>query len=304
MPLSWRCWRALSANHATGRSRIKACLAHPCWGSPRGRGAAQPTARPGSESEGKRPRVPGGMPQGRERAPGRRETAARSRARSGQKACGCGKGRQRRSRGTGGGGILGQAGGGSPCDRSTGSRGGPAQTLPRATRRLGIDGRRGSGGDDRILPGARTETVRPRERPGRGRPRSWSPTRRRILAGANKTDGDDVQAFQELLAAHELSAKPSDEPLLDALVKRSSTALILNGPVPVVGVAFARPAAAWSQPIATVCVSGTRVPRRGGKTCAPVPPRSVRSSQNWPSGLLPPAVPTTACGQNSDKRRD
>ena len=59
-----------------------------------------------------------------------------------------------------------------------------------------------------------------------------------ILAGAS-TDGDDARAFQELLAAQKLSTEPSDKPLLDALVKRSSTALILNGLLPVVGVAFA-----------------------------------------------------------------
>lgn len=58
--------------------------------------------------------------------------------------------------------------------------------------------------------------------------------------GANVA-GDDVRAFQELLAANKL--KPNDKPLLDALldalVKRSSTDLIVNGAVPVVGVAFA-----------------------------------------------------------------
>ncbi|GAA4539378.1 hypothetical protein GCM10023161_18930 [Mycobacterium paraffinicum] len=59
-----------------------------------------------------------------------------------------------------------------------------------------------------------------------------------ILAGAN-TAGDDARAFQELLAAQKLSTKLSDEPLLDALVNRSSTELILNGTTPVVGVAFA-----------------------------------------------------------------
>jgi WD40 repeat protein len=49
--------------------------------------------------------------------------------------------------------------------------------------------------------------------------------------------GDDVQAFQELLTANKL--RPDDGPLLDALVKRSSTDLILNMNNPVVGVAFA-----------------------------------------------------------------
>jgi WD40 repeat protein len=70
-----------------------------------------------------------------------------------------------------------------------------------------------------------------------------------ILAGASNTLckeakrgvgcqlGDDVQAFQELLAANKL--KPDDGPLLDALFKRSSTDLILNMNNPVVGVAFA-----------------------------------------------------------------
>jgi WD40 repeat protein len=67
-----------------------------------------------------------------------------------------------------------------------------------------------------------------------------------ILAGAGTAGGsasiagddvDDVRAFQELLVANKL--KPDDEPLLDALVKRSSTDLIVNGRVPVVGVAFA-----------------------------------------------------------------
>jgi WD40 repeat protein len=49
--------------------------------------------------------------------------------------------------------------------------------------------------------------------------------------------GDDVKAFQDLLAANKLA--PDDTPLLDALVKRSSTDLILNGTAPVVGVTFA-----------------------------------------------------------------
>ena len=52
-------------------------------------------------------------------------------------------------------------------------------------------------------------------------------------------NGDDVRAFQELLAANKLATTPNDEPLLDALVKRSSTDLISNGTAPVVGVAFA-----------------------------------------------------------------
>jgi WD40 repeat protein len=51
--------------------------------------------------------------------------------------------------------------------------------------------------------------------------------------------GDDVKAFQDLLAANKLATTPDDGPLLDALVKRSSTDLILNGAAPVVGVAFA-----------------------------------------------------------------
>ena len=67
-----------------------------------------------------------------------------------------------------------------------------------------------------------------------------------ILAGASTAGGsaniasdgvDDVRAFQELLAANKL--KPNDKSLFDALVKRSSTDLIVNGNVPVVGVAFA-----------------------------------------------------------------
>lgn len=53
------------------------------------------------------------------------------------------------------------------------------------------------------------------------------------------TRGDDVRAFQELLAANKLAAKPDDEPLLDALRQRSSTDLIVNGAAPVVGVGFA-----------------------------------------------------------------
>jgi WD40 repeat protein len=72
-----------------------------------------------------------------------------------------------------------------------------------------------------------------------------------ILAGASTPEcyaairgygcqlGDDVQAFQDLLAANKLATKPDDGPLLDALVKRSSTDLIVNGGAPVVGVAFA-----------------------------------------------------------------
>jgi WD40 repeat protein/tRNA A-37 threonylcarbamoyl transferase component Bud32 len=51
--------------------------------------------------------------------------------------------------------------------------------------------------------------------------------------------GDDVRAFQELLAANKLADTPSAVPLLNALVKRSSTDLIDNGIDPVVGVAFA-----------------------------------------------------------------
>ncbi|MGO9926078.1 MAG: WD40 repeat domain-containing protein, partial [Mycobacterium sp.] len=52
-------------------------------------------------------------------------------------------------------------------------------------------------------------------------------------------NGDDVRAFQELLAANKLATTPNNEPLLDALVKRSSTDLISNATAPVVGVAFA-----------------------------------------------------------------
>ncbi len=52
-------------------------------------------------------------------------------------------------------------------------------------------------------------------------------------------NGDDVRAFQELLAANKIATQPNDEPLLEALVKRSSTDLISNGAAPVVGVAFA-----------------------------------------------------------------
>jgi WD40 repeat protein len=59
-----------------------------------------------------------------------------------------------------------------------------------------------------------------------------------ILTGAS-TDGDDVRAFQELVAAHQLSTNPTDKSLVDALIKRSSTDLILNGFTQVVGVAFA-----------------------------------------------------------------
>ncbi len=53
------------------------------------------------------------------------------------------------------------------------------------------------------------------------------------------THSDDVRAIQELLAAHMLATRPSDEPLLDALVQRSSTDLISNYQDPVIGVAFA-----------------------------------------------------------------
>jgi WD40 repeat protein len=56
---------------------------------------------------------------------------------------------------------------------------------------------------------------------------------------ANTAQGDDVRAIQELLAAHKLAAHPGDGPLLDALVKRSSTDLISNGDAPVIGVASA-----------------------------------------------------------------
>lgn len=59
-----------------------------------------------------------------------------------------------------------------------------------------------------------------------------------ILAGTT-TDGDDVQAFQELLAANKLAASPSEVPLLQALTRRASTDLILNVKSPVVGVAYA-----------------------------------------------------------------
>ncbi|BBZ46475.1 nSTAND1 domain-containing NTPase [Mycobacterium parmense] len=59
-----------------------------------------------------------------------------------------------------------------------------------------------------------------------------------VTATAANT-GDDVKAFQELLAANALATRPDDEPLLDALVKRSSTDLIVNGSTPVVGVAVA-----------------------------------------------------------------
>ena len=52
-------------------------------------------------------------------------------------------------------------------------------------------------------------------------------------------NGDDVRAFQELLAANKLATKPNDVALLDALVKRFSTHLISIGTAPVVGVAFA-----------------------------------------------------------------
>ena len=55
-------------------------------------------------------------------------------------------------------------------------------------------------------------------------------------------NGDDVRAFQELLAANKLSTKSNDSAglaMLDALVKRFSTHLISIGNVPVVGVAFA-----------------------------------------------------------------
>ena len=58
-----------------------------------------------------------------------------------------------------------------------------------------------------------------------------------MLAGTGH--GDDVRAIQELLAAHMLASRPSDEPLLDALVKRSGTDLISNLVGPVIGVASA-----------------------------------------------------------------
>ncbi|OCB31428.1 hypothetical protein A5675_26560 [Mycobacterium malmoense] len=53
------------------------------------------------------------------------------------------------------------------------------------------------------------------------------------------TPGDDVRALQELAAANKIARKPKDDPLVEALVKRSSTDLISNGAAPVVGVAFA-----------------------------------------------------------------
>ena len=59
-----------------------------------------------------------------------------------------------------------------------------------------------------------------------------------VLAGTS-TDGDDVQAIQELLAANKLATQPSEVPLLEALNRRASTDLILNGKTPVDGVAYA-----------------------------------------------------------------
>lgn len=63
------------------------------------------------------------------------------------------------------------------------------------------------------------------------------PQAQAMLAGTR--EGDDVTAFQVLLAANKLATHPSEVPLLDALSRRASTDLILNGAGPVVGVAFA-----------------------------------------------------------------
>ncbi len=112
-----------------------------------------------------------------------------------------------------------------------------------------------------------------------------------ILAGAS-TDGDDVRAFQELLAAKELATQPNDKPLLDALVKRSSTDLIVNSSVPVVGVAFAE----VGHRLAVADSSGLRLWDTSSKTwledlrkssCA-VGPVEEKSGQvgcwSWPMG--------------------
>lgn len=57
-----------------------------------------------------------------------------------------------------------------------------------------------------------------------------------ILDGA--ADGDDARAFQELLAARSLGRHSDDGPLMNALVKRSSTVRIANMGAAVNGVAF------------------------------------------------------------------
>ncbi len=59
-----------------------------------------------------------------------------------------------------------------------------------------------------------------------------------ILAGT--VDGNDVQAFRELLTAHE--SVPDDGPLVNALETRFSTVRISDTKFPVVGVAFSRQA--------------------------------------------------------------
>lgn len=102
-----------------------------------------------------------------------------------------------------------------------------------------------------------------------------------ILAGTGPEE--DVQAIQELLAAHMLAAHPSDRPLLDALVKRSATDLIVNGGQPVIGVAFAdagrRLAVADSNSL-RVWETGNpdwRSNLRGSARVLPVGPKSLTS---------------------------
>ncbi|MDT5094475.1 MAG: hypothetical protein QOH60_3838 [Mycobacterium sp.] len=56
---------------------------------------------------------------------------------------------------------------------------------------------------------------------------------------ADTRQGDDVLAFQELLVARKLATHPDERPLLDALTKRPTTALILRTQDPVVSVAYA-----------------------------------------------------------------
>ena len=58
-----------------------------------------------------------------------------------------------------------------------------------------------------------------------------------MLTGTGK--GGDRQAFEQLLAANRLAAHPNERPMLDALVRRSSTDLIRAFPFPVVGVSVA-----------------------------------------------------------------
>lgn len=77
---------------------------------------------------------------------------------------------------------------------------------------------------------------------------------------ADARAGDDLQALNELLAAHKLAKEPTDRPLLDALVNRFSMHKVLGiGEVPVVGVAFAGHRLAMAEPTA-IRIWDTSVP--------------------------------------------